>query len=428
MEPLAFLAQPAFARMWTAVRHRLEREGLAVRGRVRLADPAPEEREAIGLLLGPVRHRGDLWVSLPDLDARLRVSAAGAGLLDVVPLLGGGPLVDRPGLRAAKASAREQAWAEVEAALAPSGLGEWAGEWIAEVRRAGVVARLTPENAVRLLHQAVAVLAELELAQDARRGRAELAARYTGTAHGLDDDTPLSRVVLRGLAARAGRAVPTGAAERRALWAEAGVAVDAVSQTVLTYGLRPTGRDLRSRQLAERSRACAETHLTARDLRVQPIALPPGTLVRICENPRVVEAAADAACAAPLVCVNGNPATVVFTLLDALAATGALFAYHGDFDWPGIAIAARVLARYQAVPWRFRARDYEDAVAEVRERDAPERALSGPAAPTPWDPALATAMEAAGVAVHEESVLATLLADLAEGEREGLGRADVHGR
>jgi hypothetical protein len=38
--------------------------------------------------------------------------------------------------------------------------------------------------------------------------------------------------------------------------------------------------------------------------------------------------------------------------------------------------------------------------------------LSGPAQPTPWDPALADAMAATGRAVYEESVADPLIADL----------------
>ncbi|MFF7190945.1 DUF2399 domain-containing protein, partial [Streptomyces sp. NPDC008222] len=37
-------------------------------------------------------------------------------------------------------------------------------------------------------------------------------------------------------------------------------------------------------------------------------------------------------------------------LLDALATTGCRFAYHGDFDWPGIALANRVIRHYEAGP------------------------------------------------------------------------------
>ncbi|MGW7279422.1 DUF2399 domain-containing protein [Streptomyces sp. NPDC054844] len=74
--------------------------------------------------------------------------------------------------------------------------------------------------------------------------------------------------------------------------------------------------------------------------------MPPGTRAHVWENPRVVEAAADADRTAPLLCTSGSATTVVLTLLDALATAGCAFAYHGDFAWPGIALANRVMQRY----------------------------------------------------------------------------------
>ncbi|MEK8143887.1 DUF2399 domain-containing protein [Streptomyces sp. M10(2022)] len=142
------------------------------------------------------------------------------------------------------------------------------------------------------------------------------------------------------------------------------------------------------------------------------LQLTAGTVVHICENPRVVEAAADAACAKPLVCTSGSAATVVITLLDALAASGCRFAYHGDFDWPGITLANRIIRRYEALPWRLGAEDYERLAAASQaegslnySRREPGRCGLGPG--------LAPAMNALGVALHEEATLDLLVEDLA---------------
>lgn len=62
---------------------------------------------------------------------------------------------------------------------------------------------------------------------------------------------------------------------------------------------------------------------------------------------------------APLVSASGSATTVALTLLDPLAMTGCVFAYHGDFDWPGITLANRVMQRYAAESWRMRAAEYE---------------------------------------------------------------------
>ena len=102
--------------------------------------------------------------------------------------------------------------------------------------------------------------------------------------------------------------------------------------------------------------------------------------------------------------MSGNPAAAGMTLL---ARTVVL--YHGDFDWPGIAIARRVFDR-GARPWRFGRIDYVDAV----DRLPPDNrlALSGRIQATPWDEGLSATMTAADVAVHEELTVDVLLSDL----------------
>jgi uncharacterized protein (TIGR02679 family) len=242
--------------------------------------------------------------------------------------------------------------------------------------------------------------------------RGELAERVTGTAHGLDDGTVLARLVLRGIARSQGEEFPRDARGRRELWQSAGVATDEVSSTVLTCGLNPLGDNWRARQLRERASALAETHLTMRDLRRIEWRLAPDTTIFVCENPRVIEAAVDAGCRRPLVCTSGNPTTTVLALLDALAGAGAGFAYRGDFDWPGVAMANRILGRYQAATWRMSAADYEEHVAVARDRGTPLQPLTGQPVAARWDPELTPAMETLGVGVQEESVLELLVADL----------------
>ena len=74
-----------------------------------------------------------------------------------------------------------------------------------------------------------------------------------------------------------------------------------------------------------------------------------------------------------------------------------------------MAIAWRVLKRGATVRRIFA----EDYIAAVTALDADHAiALTGRAAPTPWDPGLAAAMSAHGLAVHEEFVLSDLLGDL----------------
>lgn len=409
---LDWLGNGDLDRLWDLLKERLERNGLQVRGRLRLADPSDGEREALALLMGRRYGPGPVTLALADLDAELRSGATGQGLVEVVRALRG-PLTDRPALRDARRSATASVWQAAEQALTANGLSDlpWVPAWLEETKRGGGLARVPTVDAVRLITQAIAVLGSLRPA--APVGRGELAERVTGTAHGLDDDTFLSRLVLRGLAHALDAEPPKDARSRRELWQAAGVTTDAVSSTVLTYGLLPAGDFWRARQLRERAAHHAETHLTSRDLRQMAWLLPPGTEVHVCENPRVVEAASDARCARALVCTSGNPDTTVLTLLDALASAGARFAYRGDFDWPGVAIAARMIRRYGARPWRMSAADYEEHVAVARERGTPLQPLSGSPVEAWWDLELTPAMRSLGVGVQEESALELLLSDLA---------------
>jgi uncharacterized protein (TIGR02679 family) len=410
-ETRTWLAQPALARLWDLLRDRLERNGLQVRGRLRLDDIAEAEREALSLLTGRSYAGSGVSVALTDLDAALRAGAAGCGLVEVAERLHG-PLTDRPALREARRAATETIWSAADRASRTHGLDDasWLGPWLEEVRRAGTLTRLDPSRASQLIVQAIEVLALLR--EPPTLGRGELAERVTGTAQGLDDDTLLSRLVLRGVARMLDVESPQDARTRRELWQAAGVTTDRVSTTVLTYGLAPLGDEPPVRLLRERTLAGLETHLTLRDLHRMTWRLPTSTEVFVCENPRVVEAAADHGCRRPLVCVFGNPTTTGLTLLDALHAAGARLAYRGDFDWPGIAIANRMNSRYATRPWRMNAADYEEHVATARERGTPLRPLSGSPVDAAWDRELTPAMTALGAAVHEESALELLLTDL----------------
>lgn len=409
-----WLTGPGLTRFWESVRKRLESNGVQATGSLRLTAMTPQERNDLSLLLGKALTGAAVTVRLDVLDTRLRASAAGLGLVRTLEELGP-PLTDRRAARTDAAARREHVWSSLAASLDASPLAdrEWPRQWYDLLRRSGVPRGVTPEAAVRTLQQALQVLTVLlGPERGSARGRGELAAMATGSAHGLDDGTWLARVVQRGVALAHGTAFPDDAAGRRALWRLVSVTPDEVSSTVLTYGLRPDGEGWRERALRERAEHHAEAHVTPRDLHGLRLRLPAGTLIHICENPRVVEAAADAACVRPLVCTSGSAATVVFALLDALAATGCRFAYHGDFDWPGIALANRVVRRYDASPWRMGTADYERLAARSRTEGIPQLALDGQPVSADWDLDLAPAMTALGVALHEEATLDLLVDDL----------------
>jgi uncharacterized protein (TIGR02679 family) len=108
------------------------------------------------------------------------------------------------------------------------------------------------------------------------------------------------------------------------------------------------------------------------------------------------------------------PAAAQRTLLTQLKLAGALLKYHGDFDWPGITIANHIIRTWRVNLWRFGVSDYELAVNVIaRNSSQLQHNLSGDCVEALWDPALRLAMEHHGIAIAEESLAASLLADLA---------------
>ncbi|MFI6906511.1 TIGR02679 family protein [Nonomuraea sp. NPDC050394] len=385
-------------------RTRLER-GRPLTGSVSLAGATHGQRRAVETLLGRRAGSGaSLSVSLEEVDRVLRASGACDGLAEAVALLRG-PIRDLAALAADRDTAWRTAFAGLDAHLdgrVADGqvldgrvadrkvLAGWRG-WLDS---SGLVRRLAPEpaDAGSLLDRLVAVLERLP-STGVPIGR--LAAETCGDAHALDDGRPVATLALSAARALAGLpyAADGGTDARRAAWAAVGVHLDELSSLVLSLGLPgdPIPGEPHVRTLRQLRRA-------------EPIA---AGLVRLCENPVVVAAAADdlgAACP-PLVCVNGRPSAAVWRLLGLLAAGGSSFAYHGDFDWGGVAIAAAVHERVGFTPWRYDAASYRRAAGA-----AP---LAGRVTPTPWDPPLSEEMRRRAVRVEEELVLAELLSDLA---------------
>ncbi len=400
-----YLLAPSLRPLWSALRDRLQRSGHAVRGSVavRLDDDGADRLSG---LLGRAVGTGAARVSLAELDVCLRSSAAGRGLAAVVAELTGAPLRNLPAERDATRSGRRQLWAQLEELLVKHDLAaqEWVPPWAEWLRRGGVLTRLPAAQAAASLTATVQVLARILDDAHPPAGLAELASEVTGDAHGLDDGAPAAALVLRALAFALDAAPATSAAERRLLWQRVGVSTDEISGTVITWGLRPPGADRWSAMMRERAALGLVTHLTVHELRRAGELTRAGEVVHACENPQVLQRLAAAGVERPVACLSGNPAAAGMALLGR-----TVVRYHGDFDWPGIAIARRVFDR-GARPWRFGREDYADAVDRL---PADSRlGLSGRVEATPWDEGLSAAMAAADVAVHEEAVVSLLLADL----------------
>ncbi len=388
------------------MRKRLSR-GEPLTGMVTRPRASEAERAAVRRLLGrPPRPGAALTVSLDAVDDVVRRSGAcTSGLADAVVALTG-PVVDTVAESAAEATAWENALAPLDELVAERPV---LAAWHDRVRATGLVRRLVggPAEAARLVTDLVAVLRRLPASG---RPLGAFAAEATGDAHALDDDRPLSTLVLGAAREVAGLADGQGAQWRREVWAAVGVLRDDLSTTVLALALpgdsgTPTGRALNA--LLEAGQPAV---LTLRQLvRDPPVGRLAGTVVSVCENPVVVSHAAErlgSACA-PLVCTSGQPSVAVLHLLRTLAAGAATLRVHCDFDWGGVRIGNVLADRLPVVPWRFDASNYEAAA-----RTWPGRPLAGSPVDASWDPALAPAMRRAGVRLEEELVLDDLVQDL----------------
>ncbi len=395
-----WIVAPELAVLWQRIRSRLETTGLVPRGRVTVPVSSRAERHAVGALLGRSVTRESVSVDLAALDGRLAERSGVGGLAAVIEALTGTTLRDRPRERR-ELSQRRTEPLEVASSLVD---GPWVPLWIDGLRRTGLLTNRA--DAARVVTGAAAVLDAVVGAEVVSRSRVELGAALLGDSHALDEDRAEHLVVLRGLAAAAGVAMPATAGDRRALWRSYGIEPDLLSTTCLTLGLRADGADAPARRLRIAAEAGDPVHLTAWDLRRCRLAALP-TPVLVCENPRVLEAVAEE-CGGdvPVICTSGEPSTVVTTVLSQLE--GTKLRYHGDFDWPGIAIANRLVARHGVRPWLMGASDYEAGVRV----DSP--ALAGTAVEPSWNAELGAAMRLHEVAVHEEAVLSELIASLTE--------------
>ncbi|NMG63816.1 TIGR02679 family protein [Azoarcus indigens] len=363
----------------------------------RLGGLTETERNALAGLLGrKPRLANSMTLAVSELDAALRRAGLAASLREALELLDG-PIADR----ATERAALQAQWAALrgrchDARLAalldlPSGMA--------------LVKRLArqPAAAGQLLDAAQAVLQALPAAGTPR---SRLAAEVLGDAHGLDPGRPVASIVLAALRQTADATESEAGTEDsvRDRWAEVGVMVNELSRPALFLNL-PVG-EAASPPPGEPGYVSLRTLL-----RSPPAWQVAGCDIRVCENPNFVAIVADAlgADAAPLVCTDGMPGAAQRTLLLQLAAAGACLHYHGDFDWPGIAIGNWVMRTCGARPWRFSEPDY---LAALRDIPVNGRALGPEGVNADWDEGLAPAMRAHNRAIDEEAVAAILLRDL----------------
>ena len=398
---------PEFRRLLERARRSLERTGGELSGWVSLSHPDDAERKAIIGITGQYRDTRTtrITVRLADLDHAVR-ETTGRGLPELLTDMAG-PLRDRPAERSALAGARDAVVRAAEASSLHASCG-WYRDWLTEITRDGSLTKLIRAGEQARLGQAVRVLEYLA-------GRAgvpvllpALAADVTGDTKALNHGTMLSTLVLRALASKTGTGRPGTAGERRELWEAGDVVVDDLASRVLVLNMPAEGHGL-AEWLTGAARLGVPFYVTLHQLMTLPLTVR-GTLVHACENPAVLRRAAAelGAGSAPLICTEGRPSAAFHQLADAVVNGGGELRYHGDFDWPGLAIASSVMRRHGARPWRMSAADY---LAGVR-ADAEHLQLTGTPQPTPWDPELGELMAATGYVLYEESVTDALISDL----------------
>jgi len=398
---------PEYGRLLAAARRSLERTGGELTGTVGVADPSDAERRAIIGITGQYRGQraAQISVRLTDLDRAVREST-GHGLPELLAEIGG-PLRNRPAERDALAAAREAAVLAARSSELHDAC-DWYRDWLAEIAADGTLTRLVGQGDQARLLQAARVLENLAARAGAPVLQPELAADVTGDTKALSHGTVLSTLVLRALAVKTGLGRARGAEERRGLWEAADVVVDDLASRVLVLNMPAEGSEL-AEWLAGAARLGVPFYVTLHQLMTLPLRVP-GALVHVCENPAVLRRAAAelGARSAPLMCTEGRPSTAFHQFAAAVVGGGGRLCYHGDFDWPGLAIANSVMRRHGAAPWRMGAADY---LAGVRGED--ERVeLAGTPQATPWDPELGQVMAATGRVLYEESVAGPLIADL----------------
>jgi uncharacterized protein (TIGR02679 family) len=383
--------------------------GQALSGKIQLSRATPDERAAIDKLLGRLPTQGSsLTIDLDKLAEILTHAGACTCLGDAVVALCG-PVDDERLLALARKEQWERLW-QTSRNQVPGNAA--ALRWMDNLKASGLLKRMAGRDvglAKILLTQAVSIVEHVPY--PAVR-LAELAASKTGNSHSLDRGQPLAALVIR-FARQLEESVRwKTTAERRGAWELLGILCDEVSAPVLVLNLRADNESLTGQALNLHAAAGEPYRVSVRQLRRHPPVFDPmtsGPVVFVCENPTVVDVAANtlgSACR-PLICVDGQPKTASRLLLDSLTRAGIQIRYHGDFDWDGIRIGNTIARRHGAISWRFNASDYAEALQS-------EHALKGIPVSADWDTDLASLMTKVGKCVHEEKILSTLLYDLVQ--------------
>lgn len=392
---------PDLRPVWEVLHRRIS-EGRPVH-RIKVGPLTDAQRTAVADLLGDARLPDEYWsIGLSRLDDVLLDRIGCDGRTVVEQLLG--PFGNRAAERSAATAERSALWdwlAGHEVIRAQPALAAWA----TAMRRAGLVGG-SVDRTRRELQRALRVLCAIPAAGAPLPVFAE---STVGDPHALDEGRRLQTMIVRALTTLYDREPPLSAAELRELWACAGISDDELSSTVLLAGVPVSGA---TGPVPDILHTCARAGIGA-VLSLQQLRLiqrwpAAAERVFVVENPSILASALHRfgdRCP-PMICTSGWPSSAGVELLRQVADAGADLWYHGDFDGDGLRIAANLVARLDATPWRMSSADYLAAFV-------PDGPPVGRVDPVPWDPDLAGHMARLGYAVPEERVAETLFSDLA---------------
>lgn len=243
---------------------------------------------------------------------------------------------------------------------------------------------------------------------------AVLSAHATSDPHALDGNRLSGKLFLHALAFCRECAFPSDAEERDLLYYNGGVLCDSISSSVTQIGLilcGEHGEHPAFHAFRARHESCT---LTLMNLGVLSYGSSPSGRAYLVENQMVFAQLCDQSKRfhSPLICTSGQPQVAVLRLLDLLASSGTQLYYSGDFDAEGLAIAARLMARFPALlhPWHMEIEDYMRARSEIKLSESRLQLLQGMTVPEliPTTSAIFT-QKCAG---YQELLLPFLLADL----------------
>lgn len=387
--------------LWQKVRQRLDNYGTDRRGRLQLPLLSDSAALTVTSLLDGNRTS---TIDLAVLEKALCDCGVGDDLDSALLHLGFAPNPERAATRAAseqRRTARDSVVSEIDGWNEP--WSERLAEWLF---RSGVMAHADATTAVERV-QSVRRLMDYITQNDEMLARNDLAVKLYGSAHALDDSTPLERCARRALWHMLDESIDYR--QRRLVWNAAGITTDRVSTPVLTWQLPLQANTSLGKLCAAAQEARVPLHLSLHALTENEIVCRQYTKpVLVVENPRLVEVAAERQLSQSVIAANGNPASSVTTLVQAMVDQGVVLRYHGDFDAAGISICRRMMAM-GCKPWRMNKEDYEAALQKAQSMSLQLPEDETPCGETPWDPTLQHSMRALKKVVHEEFLIDELI-------------------